>query len=227
MRGFVKLKQRGSEMQSQLSSHFGQQDHSTNQDQSIALQFVVSQMLNDIQTVALVKVIGVEEGGTNPVGFVNVQPLVNQVTGNRKAVEHGVIYKIPYFRIQGGTSAIIIDPKVGDIGMCGFCSRDISAVVATKKAANPGSFRKFDWSDGLYFGGFLNGSPSQYIEFTDDGINIVSDKVKFSGDVEIEKTLSVKGLIKSLTDVFAKTVSLLNHITTGVRSGTDNSGPPQ
>lgn len=214
-------------MQSQQNSHYGQQNQSTNQDQSLALEFIVSQLINDIQTVSLVKVVGVNAGGIGPVGFVDVQPLVNQMTGDRKAVEHGVIHKIPYFRIQGGTSAIIIDPKVGDIGMCGFCSRDISSVVATKKAANPGSFRKFDWSDGLYFGGFLNGSPSQYIEFTDDGINIVSDKVKFSGDVEIEKTLSVKGLIKSLTDVFAKTVSLLTHITTGVKSGTDNSGPPQ
>lgn len=213
-------------MQSQQNSHYGQQNQSTNQDQSLALEFIVSQILNDIQTVTLVKVVDVNAGGIGPVGFVDVQPLVNQMTGDRKAVEHGVIHKIPYFRIQGGSSAIIIDPKVGDIGMCGFCSRDISAVVATKKVANPGSFRKFDWSDGLYFGGFLNGSPSQYIEFTDDGINIVSDKVKFSGDVEIEKTLSVKGLIKSLTDVFAKTVSLLNHITTGVRSGSDDSGPP-
>jgi hypothetical protein len=214
-------------MQSQQNNQYGQQDQSTNLDQSIAIQFVISQMLNDIQTVALVKVVGVQAGGVGPIGFVNVQPLVNQMTGDRKAVEHGVIYKIPYFRIQGGASAIIIDPKVGDIGMCGFCSRDISAVVATKKAANPGSFRKFDWSDGLYFGGFLNGAPSQYIQFTDEGINIVSDKVTFSGDVEIEKTLTVKGLIKSLTDVLAKTVSLISHLTTGVQSGTSNSGPPQ
>ncbi|USA53879.1 hypothetical protein NDN13_01415 [Acinetobacter sp. C32I] len=211
----------------QQHENFGQQNSSTTLDSAIAQRFFISQMLNDIQTVSLVKVVGVNAGGTAPVGFVDVQPLVNQMTGDRKAVEHGVIYKIPYFRIQGGASAIIIDPKVGDIGMCGFCSRDISSVVATKKVANPGSYRKFDWSDGLYFGGFLNGAPSQYIEFTDDGINIVSSKVSFSGDVEIEKTLTVKGVMKSLIDVFAKTVSLLTHITTGVQSGTSNSGPPQ
>lgn len=211
----------------QRHESFGQQNSSTSLDSSIAQRFFISQMLNDIQTLSLVRIEGVHLDANGLVEFVDVKPLVNQMTGDRKAVEHGVINKIPYFRLQSGLNAIIIDPEKGDIGVCGFCSRDISAVVATKKAANPGSFRKFDWSDGVYFGGTLNKSPSQYIQFTKNGINIVSDKVKFSGDVEIEKTLSVKGLIKSLADVFAKTVSLLNHITTGVRSGTDNSGPPQ
>lgn len=212
-------------MQQQHES-FGQQNSSTSLDSAIAQRFFISQMLNDIQTLALVKIEGVHLNADGLVEFVDVKPLVNQMTGDRKAVEHGVIHKIPYFRLQGGLNGIIMDPEKGDIGVCGFCSRDISAVVATKKTANPGSFRKFDWSDGIYFGGTLNKAPSQYIQFTKDGINIVSDKVKFSGEVEIEKTLTVKGLIKSFTDVFAKTVSLLTHLTTGVRSGTDNSGPP-
>jgi hypothetical protein len=70
------------------------------------------------------------------------------MTGKREAVEHGVIYSIPYFRLQGGVNAIIIDPEPGDIGMCGFCSRDISVVKNTKKIANPGSYRKYAWADG-------------------------------------------------------------------------------
>lgn len=216
-------------MQSQQNSQFGQQDQSTNLDPSIALNFVVSQILNDIQTASLVEIVGVEANGVGPVGFVDVKPLVNQVTGNRKAVEHGVIYKIPYFRIQGGKNAIILDPEIGDIGVCVFCSRDSSAVVATKKAANPGSFRKFDWSDGLYFGGFLNGTPEQYIQFTAEGIKITSPTkiILDAPEVEVTGKLTVQGVIKSLTDVLAKTISLFSHITTGVRSGSNTSGPPQ
>lgn len=58
--------------------------------------------------------------------------------------------------------------------MCGFCSRDISSVKANKSASAPQSKRRFDYSDGLYFGGFLNGTPSQYIMFSGGGIKIFS-----------------------------------------------------
>jgi len=216
-------------MQSQQNSQFGQQDQSTNLDQSIALNFIVSQILNDIQTASLVEIVGVEASGIGPVGFVDVKPLVNQMTGDRKAVEHGVIYKIPYFRIQGGKNAIILDPEIGDIGVCVFCSRDSSAVVATKKAANPGSFRKFDWSDGMYIGGFLNDTPTQYIQFSTNGIKITSPTKIILDAPEVEATgkITAQGVIKSLSDVLAKTISLFSHITTGVRSGSDTSGPPQ
>lgn len=192
----------------------GQQDHYTNLDPSIALSFFVQQLLNDMQTVALVEVVNVtNSGGLSEVGFVDVRPLVNQVTGRRDAVPHGVIHGIPYFRLQGGTDAIIIDPKMGDIGMCGFCSRDSSGVVATKKAANPNSSRKYNWADGLYFGGFLNGTPSQYIRFSAEGIELVSPtKIKLDApEVEVTGKLTVTGLIKSLTDVLAKTISLFSH----------------
>src|ERR1700730_14670284 len=42
-----------------------------------------------------------------------------------------------------------------------------------KAQANPGSLRKFDLSDGVYVGGILNGTPTQYVESTATGINIV------------------------------------------------------
>jgi hypothetical protein len=125
--------------------------------------------------VTLVKIVSVtNNGGVSPVGFVDVQPLVNQVDGAGNATPHGVVYNIPYFRLQGGTNAIILDPQVGDMGMCGFASRDISSVKSSKGQANPGSGRTFDWADGLYFGGLLNGTPVQYIAFSSSGIDIVS-----------------------------------------------------
>lgn len=141
-----------------------------------ALLFLVrSVLLKEIRSIDVVRVVAVtNDGGLAPVGFVDVQPLVNQVDGNGNATPHGVLHNLPYFRIQGGTDAMILDPKVGDIGMAGFASRDVSAVKATKDQANPGSNRSFDMADGLYFGGFLNGTPVQYVQFTEGGINIVS-----------------------------------------------------
>lgn len=137
--------------------------------------FLIRQTLAEIGTTKLVKVINVtNSGGLSPVGFVDVQPLVNQLDGYDNAVEHGTVYNLPYFRLQGGTDAVILDPKPGDIGAALICDRDISAVKSTKGQANPGSKRKFDVADGLYLGGYLNGVPQQYVQFSQAGISIVS-----------------------------------------------------
>ncbi|WP_254926084.1 phage baseplate assembly protein [Bordetella genomosp. 11] len=141
-----------------------------------ALLFLIrTVLLKELRTIDLVEVVGVTNaGGLEPVGFVDVQPLVDQVDGVGNATPHGVLHHLPYFRLQGGTDAAILDPKVGDIGMAAFASRDISSVKATKAQATPGSNRSFDMADGLYFGGLLNGTPTQYVRFSPDGIEIVS-----------------------------------------------------
>ena len=144
-------------------------------DQYNALTFVIRQVLNGRHHVALVKVVAVTAPrGLALAGTVDVQPLVNQLDGQGSAVPHGVVNDIPYLRVQGGADAVIIDPKEGDIGLCIFCDRDISAVKATRDAANPGSLRRSDMADGVYLGGVLNAIPSQYVLFSDAGIKMVS-----------------------------------------------------
>lgn len=138
------------------------------------LKFIVDSLISRIQTVALVRVVNVNRGGLAPVGSVDVQPLVSQIDGAGNVTAHGIIYDVPYMRLQGGANAIIIDPEPGDIGMCGFCSRDISSVKKNKAPSAPQSRRRFDWSDALYFGGFLNGTPEQYIMFSGGGIKMYS-----------------------------------------------------
>lgn len=145
------------------------------------LAFIIGRLLEEVQTATLVKVIScTNAGGLAPVGTVVVQPLVFQMTGNRQSVPHDELYSVPYLRIQGGANAIIIDPEPDDIGIAVFCSRDISNIKANPAAAvaaggaTPGSFAQFDWADGLYVGGVLNGLPAQYIAMALGGIKIVS-----------------------------------------------------
>lgn len=139
------------------------------------MSFVAQQIVAGIATSMLVLVKTVTPGEGLLPGMVSVQPMVNQIGGDGTKMEHGQLFNIPYMRLQGGLNAIIVDPKVGDIGLAVFCMRDISSVKATKAVANPGSRRKYDFADGLYIGGFLNGTPEQYVQFTDDGI-ILLDK---------------------------------------------------
>ena len=137
--------------------------------------FLVEQVLSRVNTATLVKVVAVtNSGGVSPVGFVDVQPLVNQVDGADNATFHGVLHHLLYFRLQGGANAIILDPQVGDIGVGIFADHDISTVANTKAQANPGSRRRFSMADGMYFGGGLNGLPAQYVQFSTAGIKIHS-----------------------------------------------------
>lgn len=159
-----------------------------------AQSFLVRQLLSKINTATLVQIVAVtNSGGLSQVGFVDVQPMVNQVDGAKNAVPHGVLHHLPYFRLQGGTDAIILDPKVGDIGIAVFADHDISSVAASKAQANPGSWRRFAMADGIYIGGVLNGTPAQYVQFTAGGINIVSPtKITLSAPlIEIDAATSV------------------------------------
>lgn len=140
-----------------------------------AQAFLVAQMIGRVNTATPVKVVAVTNAGdVSPAGFVDVQPLINQIDGAGNSKPHGVLHQLPYFRLQGGANAVILDPQVGDIGIAVFADCDISGVTKAKKQVNPGSERRFDMADGLYIGGVLNGTPVQYLQFTASGINIVS-----------------------------------------------------
>lgn len=136
-------------------------------------QTMLGAALSSLQTVSIVRVEAcTNDGGIVPAGTVDVTVLVNIITARGTAVPHGVIGGVTYQRVQGGDTAIILDPKVGDVGICLFCSRDSSVVRKTKKAGNPGSLRRFNWADGLYIGGILNAAPTRYIQCDNAG-NIV------------------------------------------------------
>lgn len=203
----------------------------------LAHAFIIAQLINQIATIALVKVMKVtNNGGLAPVGFVDVMPMVHQVTDTGVPTPHGIIHNIPYFRLQGGTNAIIIDPAVNDIGICTFCSRDISGIKRTKDVGPPGTARKYDWADGLYIGGVLNGVPTQYIRHSPNGIEVVSPKqinliapiVQINASTEIlVNTPQVNGDLHTtglLTNNNHDVGSIHQHTASG---GTGVGGPPQ
>lgn len=153
--------------------------------------YLIQEKIQQIQTLTLCRVVDcTNDGGIVPVGTVTLQPLVNLMSGDRVAFQHKQLYKVPYCRVQGGTNAVIIDPKPGDLGVAGFCSRDISAVKAAQDIANPGSFRTFAMSDGVYLFTCLGGEvPTQYVLMTDEGVT-----VKSPNTVTIEApTINLKG----------------------------------
>lgn len=199
--------------------------------------FIVERALGKMQTATLVQIVScTNDGDVSPVGFVDVLPLVNQIDGSNppNPTPHITIHGLPYFRIQGGINGIILDPQPGDIGIALFASRDISKVKSTKAQANPGSFRQFDFADGIYLGGVLNGVPEQYIRFTSTGIEIISPtKITLTApEVVINGALAMSGGDATMTgkltatgDVEASGISLQNHVHTSEAAGTPTSPP--
>lgn len=185
------------------------------------LHFVIEQALNKMQTSTIVKVVScTNNGGVSAVGFVDVIPQVKQIDANFKTYSHGIIHNIPYLRLQGGSNAIIIDPEPGDLGICVFANKDISNVKSTKNESAPGSYRRFNFSDGMYLGGLLNTVPANYIQFSNNTVTINTQN-----GVTINGNLTVNGSITG-NEVTASGISLSNHVHSGVQSGGDNTGGP-
>ena len=160
----------------------------------------ITQMLSYVRTAVMVEVMSVDvpNGGLAPVGFMDAKPLVNQMDGGGNCFPHGTVFGLPYFRLQGGVNAFILDPKVGDKGLALICDRDISSVKANKKRSNPGSRRRFSLSDGLYLGGYLNGKPTCYVQVADEKISMTPDDGTTSvivtpGFIDMKGALRVTG----------------------------------
>ena len=224
----------------------GTQRPSDNAGDFNAQKFLIEQLLNLMNIGTLVKVTAVtNSGGLSPVGFVDVQPLVNQLAGDGTQVPHAEVYGMPYFRLQGGADAIILDPKVGDVGIAVFADRDISSVKANKAQANPGSGRRNDMADGLYFGGVLNGTPTQFIRFSGAGIELVSPtKISMNAPItEINSALialngnivqtagsgsgaaSLVGPVTVTNDLTAEGKSVAHHVHVSAGAGSNTSQP--
>lgn len=228
------------------NAYQGAQDQSSNLTDVNSLKFMIRQELAEVRTAVPFKIIKapydkdgnpIQPGSPVPIGYVDVQPMVNQLDGYGNSTEHGTVYRLSYHRTQGGGNAIICDPQVGDIGQGIINDRDTSSVRRTNDIANPGSRRKFDLADGIYHGSVQqSGTLTQWVAFQSGGMqlhdmnsNIITTT---SGGITIEaaagKPVVINGAtITSTGDIItAHGTSLDHHVNTEVMSGPDNTGPP-
>ena len=193
--------------------------------------------MNGMRTAMAVQVMAVtNNGGVSPIGYVDVQPAVSSKAGDGTVQPHGIIHNVPYMRIQGGTNAVIIDPQVGDIGIATVCDRDISTVKSSQAISAPGSSRKYDMSDMVYLMTIIGKqTPTQYVQFNSSGITITSpNKVIINAnEVDVNATTinsvgtwNHTGTLTATGDVVAGGKSLINHVHSGVTSGSSNTGKP-
>lgn len=156
----------------------GQQFPEDSNSEFSVIRFIVRQIMAELETMIPVQVQAVHTGAGSPpvAGTVDVQLLVSQLDGAGNAVKPGIVYGLPYFRLQGGAWAVICDPAANDFGYLVSASRDISNVVKNPGVQNPGSFRKYSYSDGIYIGGAFNEVPDATLWLKPDGTWVLTDK---------------------------------------------------
>ena len=182
--------------------YYGQLTDTDANDEFNSHTFHIRQQIAKVRTGIPVKVVAVNGGGVAAPPTIDVQPLVTQIDSQGNATSHGVIHGIPVARTQGGASAIISDPVVGDVGYMVIADRDISSLKANAGAqSNPGSFRRHNLSDGVYVGAILNATaPSQYVQFVSGGGVKVVDSL---GNSIVTGSSGV-----TITDKFGNVVSM-------------------
>ncbi|HGP0862473.1 TPA: phage baseplate protein [Yersinia enterocolitica] len=154
-----------------MNNPYSQSQNQSNDSDAFASSF--NKLLNSNYFIRLATVTAVR--GSAPNLVVDVLPLVAEVrSSDRTIIQGSQIYNIPVWRLQRGGSAIIMNPVAGDIGLIAVSDVDISVARSARKESVPGSLRSHSQSDAIYFGGVLNGQPTQFIEFTDSAINITS-----------------------------------------------------
>jgi hypothetical protein len=160
-----------------------------NFDPGRAQEFQILKLLRMLHTATIVQVQAVTPI-SDSVGVVQVIPMIEDTTTGGVVVAQSPIYAVPYFRLQGGSSAVILDPVDGDIGLAVFAERDITGVIKTLSAGPAPDPRSHSSADGMYFGGFLNGPPMQWVKFLANAGGI---------DISTPGALTLEGETISLT----------------------------
>ena len=179
------------------------------------LGYVFSRLIGNMTFVKIVRVIGVNTSD----GVVDLEGLLYTVNANGESLNDGGRYfSIPYLRLQRGSSAVVMNPVIGDVGLMVCCDRDITGIKDNKNASVPVSNRLHSAADGVYLTSIacLSETPTQYVEFHDAGIDIKSPGIVNINGMKILPDGRLQLVDGSIVD---------GHRHGGVISGGDDTDP--
>ena len=181
-----------------------------------ALSFMMEQMIKGMVNTAIpVRVDSCTKPGVGgAAGYVSATPLVQQRGADGKSLQSVSLPQLPFFRLQAGTAAVVLDPQPGDVGLAVFSQQDASNIEAGKtEPVQAGSFRCFDMSDGFYIGGFYGQTPTTYVHLDPErGEVTVKAPTKIMLDAP---TIELKGALQmgnATGDASGGTITLTGNI---------------
>lgn len=131
-----------------------------------AISFLCEQMIKGMVNTAIpVRVDSCTKPGVGgAAGYVSATPLVQQRGADGNALMPVSLPQLPYYRVQAGTAAVVLDPQPGDIGLAVFSQQDASNVKeGTSEPVQAGSFRAFDMSDGFFVASHYGQTPTTFV----------------------------------------------------------------
>lgn len=193
-----------------------------------AISFLVEQMIKGLVNTAIpVRVDSCTKPGVDgAAGYVSATPLVQQRGADGKSLQPVSLPQLPFFRLQCGTAAVVLDPQPGDVGLAVFSQQDASNIEAGKTdPVQAGSFRCFDMSDGFYIGGFYGQTPTTYVHLDPEkGEAYIKAPTKITIDapqIELKGALTMGGAGSSDTITLDGSIVTNGNISTSgeVRAG--------
>jgi len=186
------------------------------------MDFSITKKMLKINTMTLCRVVAVNDR------TLDIEPLILSVDTEDNALDAPIIYDAAVSTTRGGDAGIIIEYKVGDVVIVGFCSRNIDVTKNTLKQSKPEDARTYDLRDAVVLGHYALEQPTTYIKITDGGIEINTGKnvvakcnnltataskidlvgaTSITGNTSIIGNLSVTGAISSAVSVTAPIIS--------------------
>lgn len=185
-----------------------------------AISFLVEQAIKGLVNTAIpVRVDSCTKPGVGgAAGYVSATPLVQQRGADGKSLMPVSLPQLPFFRLQCGTAAVVLDPQPGDVGLAVFSQQDASNIEAGKTdPVQAGSFRCFDMSDGFYVGGFYGQVPQTFVHLDPEkGEAYIKAPTKITIDapqIELKGALTMGGAGSSDTITLDGNVTTNGNIT--------------
>ena len=189
-----------------------------------AISFMVENMIKGMVNTAIpVRVDSCTKPGPGgAAGYVSATPLVMQRGADGKSLQPVSLPQLPFYRVQAGTAAVVLDPQPGDVGLAVFSQQDASNIEAGKTdPVQAGSFRAFDMSDGFFVSCHYGKTPTVYVELEQDkGITLKTP----SNEITIDKdggNVTVKAQAKITLE--APTIELKGALMMGNSAGSGSS----
>lgn len=154
---------------------------------------------------------------------------INKLSGTIAEVENikdsSIIMEVPVFQLGNDNFNIKIKFQEGDIVPVLHTKDDLSNFFQTGKSREENIEPKFSRNNAFILPLQINFFEKS-MSFTDADIEITGN-LKITGDIEVDGTITTTGDITSEGDVVAGEISLINHVHSGVESGSSNTGAAQ
>lgn len=159
---------------------------------------------------------------------VSIELMIEQIDykGNQLALPP--LVDVPVKMFAWGQFMITAEPQQGDEGLATFCERCIDGWWESGRKSVPMDIRFHDLSDAFFDGGYR--SKPKALTITPNCLNIAGEsnyiRLKSDGTIEISGATTFLDAVTAPDFVTTTGISLNNHRTSGVSTGSGTSGVP-